>query len=421
MAEQLPSTWSLNREALAALQVEKLNRLLDTVRADSPFYREKLKDQPARVESLEDLQRFPHTTKRELVEAERSGAWRTRAQEDYVRFHQTSGTSGSPMAVLDTAEDWEGWLGSWSHTLTAAEIGVGDRALLAFSFGPFIGFWTAFEALIRCGVRVLPGGGMNTPSRLDLIERSGATCLLGTPTYVLHLARAGRELGIDVASLPIEKVLVAGEPGGSLPATRERIAEAWGARVIDHAGATEAGAWGFGDDLWSDPPGLRVVESDFVAEFESVETGQPASPGELSHLVLTNLVRPGSPIIRYRTGDLVRSEWPEAGPCQFVRLAGGVIGRADDMVVIRGVNVFPSSIEEVLSSTEGIDQWRLIAERRGEMDELLLEVEDQQSHPDRLTELLQVRLGLRIEVRLVEPGSLPRTEHKSRRLIDKRL
>lgn len=386
----------------------------------SGLYREKLGPTPLRLERLGDLASLPTTDKDELVAAAGAGEWLSRPLTEYVRFHQTSGTRGAPMAVPDTADDWRWWMQAWRHTLDAAQVMPGDRAMLAFSFGPFVGFWSAFDALVARGVQAIPGGGMTSAGRLDLIQRTDANRLFCTPSYALHLADEGAKRGVDVAALPIETVVVAGEPGGSLPATRQHIASAWGARVVDHSGATEIGPWGFGDDLWSDPPGLRVIESEFIAEFLSVETGEPAAPGELAEMVLTNLGRVGAPVIRYRTGDLVRPEWPEAGPCRFVRLPGGVVGRADDMLVVRGVNVFPSSIEEVLRRVEGVAEWRLVAERRGSMDELAIEIEDSQNDPRRVADAVQLGLGLRVDVRTVDPGTLPRSEHKSRRLVDKR-
>ncbi|QDV75559.1 phenylacetate--CoA ligase family protein [Botrimarina mediterranea] len=400
--------------------MRRLNALLVAAVPASGLYRRKLGTAPPQLKRIAELGSLPTTNKDELVAAAAGGEWLTRPPQEYVRFHQTSGTRGAPVAVPDTADDWRWWMQAWRHTLDAAQIAPGDRAMLAFSFGPFVGFWSAFDALVNRGVQAIPGGGMTSASRLDLIERAGANRLFCTPSYALHLADEGAKRGVDVAALPIETVVVAGEPGGSLPATRERIATAWAARVVDHAGATEVGPWGFGDDLWNDPPGLRVIESEFIAEFISVETGQPASSGELAEMVLTNLGRIGAPVIRYRTGDLVRPEWPPDGPCRFVRLPGGVVGRADDMLVVRGVNVFPSSIEEVLRRLPQVDEWRLVAERRGSMDELVVEVEDRSGDLPSVSDEIQLRLGLRVEVRGVECGSLPRSEHKSRRLVDNR-
>lgn len=425
-----PPEWGWDRGHLESQQLARLNQLLAAVTPASGLYRAKFGSESPVLRDLAALAGLPLTSKEDLVAAAEADEWLTRPRTDYVRFHQTSGTHGRPVAAPDTAEDWRWWMIAWRHTLEAAAIRPGDRALLAFSFGPFVGFWSAFDALVGRGVQAIPGGGLSSAGRLDLIKRTRANRLFCTPSYALHLAAAGEASGIEVAQLPIETVVVAGEPGGSLPATRERIASAWGARVVDHAGATEVGPWGFGDDLWSEPagwaPGLRIVESEFLAEFLSVETGLPANAGELSRLVLTNLGRYGAPVIRYDTGDLVRPEWPDAGltesecPCRFVRLPGGVVGRADDMVVVRGVNVFPSSVEEVLRGLGGVDEWCLIVERRDVMDELSVEVEQAEPDLPGVAEALRVALGLRIGVRSAPPGSLPRTEHKSRRLIDRR-
>lgn len=416
----LPQEWSLDRAALQSLQIERLNALLKEVVPASNLYKQKYGTEVPQLQSIEELASLPTTNKHELVAAAAADQWLTRPAEDFVRFHQTSGTRGTPMAVPDTADDWKWWMRAWSHTLAAAELGPSDRALLAFSFGPFVGFWSAFDALVQRGVQAIPGGGLTSAGRIDLIERTGANVLFCTPSYALHLAAEGTRAGAEVPDLPIGTVVVAGEPGGSLPATRARIEKAWNARVVDHAGATEIGPWGFGDDLWNNPPGLRVVESEFLAEFFSVDTGGPARSGELAHLVLTNLGRRGAPVIRYETGDLVRPEWPTDGPCQFVRLVGGVVGRADDMLVVRGVNVFPSSIEEVMRSHATIEEWRTIVTRQGEMDDLLIEIEDRANNPEKISHELRLRLGLRIEVRTVPLGTLPRSELKSRRLIDRR-
>jgi phenylacetate-CoA ligase len=321
------------------------------------------------------------------------------------------------MAVLDTAEDWQWWLDGWQFVLDAAEVGPQDRALMAFSFGPFIGFWSANDALVQRGAMVIPAGGLSTAARLDLARTSGATVILCTPTYALHLAEAAHENQINPAKLGVRRIIVAGEPGGSVPATRERIEHAFHAKVIDHAGATEIGPWGYADPAQR---GLVINESMFVAEFLSHETGQPAADGELSELVLTTLGRSGSPVIRYRTGDLVRPRWNAAGDCRFVLLDGGILSRADDMLIIRGVNVFPSSVEQILRSFPEVVEYRLTACKHGQMDALRIEVEDRLEEPSRIVKEFHLRLGLRIEVQLVPLGSLPRHEGKGRRFVDER-
>ncbi|TWT42454.1 phenylacetate--CoA ligase family protein [Botrimarina hoheduenensis] len=419
--------WLLPRHEIEAEQLDRLNHLLTVAVVSSPLYRNKFGAEPPRFDSLEAFRALPTTSKEELLSAAEADQWRTEPDRAYVRRHETSGTRGKPLEVLDTAEDWQWWIDTWGHVLDAAGIGPGDRALLAFSFGPFIGFWSAFDALVAQGVRVIPGGGMGSRARGELIARSGATVLLATPTYALHLAE---ELGMKATRSSIKKVLLAGEPGGSIPETRQRIEQAWDAEVIDHAGATEVGPWGFGDERLAPisgaavGPGLRVIETEFLAEFLSVETGKPAAAGELSHLLLTPLGRFGSPVIRYRTGDLVRPAWPVGpvveGGCGFVRLEGGVLARADDMMIVRGVNVFPSSIERILHSFPEVTEHRVTVRKRGQMDEIVVEVEDRLGLPERIAQELRLRLGLRIEVQLVTPQSLPRSEGKSRRFRDLR-
>ena len=214
---------------------------------------------------------------------------------------------------------------------------------------------------------------------MELLRTRQATAILCTPSYALHLAEVAAEHQIDVGELDVRQLILAGEPGGSMPAIRGRIEAAWKARVLDHSGATEVGPWGYGDLRGQ---GLYVNENDFIAEFLSVETGTAAAEGELSELVLTNLGRVGSPIIRYRTGDLVRPSWQHAGANRFVFLEGGVLSRADDMMVIRGVNVFPSSIEQILRSFPEVVEYRMTARKQGEMDQLVVEIEDRLNEPD---------------------------------------
>jgi len=411
---------ALDREALMEHQLARLNELLARMLPANEFYATKFSGQRLPIESLSQLQELPLTTKEELVVDGAPHAAPTNLTwplDRYVRYHQTSGTHGRPMPVYDTAEDWQWWVDCWQYVLDAAEVTAADRAMLAFSFGPFIGFWSAHDALTARGTLVIPGGGMNSRGRLDLIERTGATALFCTPTYALHLVEVAEECKFNLARSAVDKIIVAGEPGGSIPSIRERIESAWQARVIDHAGASEVGPWGYAD---AQRRGVHVLESEFIAEFLSLETGETASAGGLSHLVLTSLGRPGMPVIRYRTGDLVRPVWSDQGSNRFVLLEGGVLGRADDMMIIRGVNVFPSAVEQILHSFPEVVEYRMTARKRGAMDELVVEVEDHLAQPRRIADELYLKLGLKIEVRLAPPLSLPRFEGKGRRFIDER-
>ena len=414
----------LGRRALERLQLEKLNRLLAAVLASNKFYSRKLAGCPRGLAGLEELAKLPYTVKDELQPegGEASAANLTFPVEAYTRFHETSGTHGRPLVVLDTPDDWQWWVDCWQFVLDAAEMTPSDRALLAFSFGPFIGFWSAFDAVVARGALAIPSGGLGSLARIELLRTTKATALFCTPTYALRLAEVAAEHQINLAQLPVEKIVVAGEPGGSVPATRARIERAWDASVVDHAGATEVGPWGFAD---AEGRGLHVNETEFIAEFVSVATGTAANEGELSHLILTSLGRIGAPVIRYRTGDLVRPTWsnenaPTSGPNRFLLLEGGVLGRADDMLIIRGMNIYPSAVEQILHGFPEVVEYRLTARKRGELDELIVEVEDHLEQPARIAEELRIRLGLKIKVRAAPAMSLPRFDGKGRRFVDQR-
>ena len=412
----------MNRRELEAYQLVRLNELLEVVRTRE-FYADRLADIAAPLTSLEQISRLPLLTKEDMVgdAAQPVGKIFDLPRSHYSRLHQTSGTHGFPMAVLDTADDWRWFLDCWDHVFVEAEVTSADVAMLAFSFGPFIGFWAANDALIRLGTLVVPGGGLNSEARLRMIESHGCTLVCCTPTYALHLAAVADSIGMSLADGPVTRVIVAGEPGGSVPSTRARIEQAWGARLIDHSGASEVGAWGVGS---ADGRGIHVIETEFIAELlqftDSHPEGVPAADGEESELVLTGLGRLGGPVIRYRTGDTVRGYRDHAHECPFLYLDGGVIGRTDDMVVIRGINVFPSSIESIVRELDGAAEFRMIVTRQNEMDQLELEVEGNQQRADELARRLKDRLAIRTSVIAVPEQSLPRFEAKAKRLVDRR-
>ena len=410
----------LVRTDLERLQLEKINSQFEAILPENRFYADKLAEVEVPLGAISDLSGLPFTFKDELLGGTPEGDYArnlTYPLQDYVRFHRTSGTQGRPLVVLDTHEDWQWWIDAWQYVLDVAELAPQDRAIMPFSFGPFIGFWSAFDAAADRGVLVAPTGGMSTVARLDLIRSQKATVLFCTPSYALHLAEKAAENQIETRHLDVRCVIVAGEPGGSIPSIRQRIEQAWGASVVDHSGASEVGPWGFGD---SEGQGLFINERDFVAEFISVETRKPASEGELSELVLTSLGRLGSPVIRYRTGDLVRPSWNHDRDCRFVFLEGGVLSRADDMMIIRGVNIFPSSIEQILRSFPEVVEYRLTAIKSGAMESIVVEIEDRLNRRERVATELQLRLGLKIRVDGVPLGSLPRFEAKGKRFIDQR-
>lgn len=416
---------------LASMQLDKLNRVLASAR-QRPFYRRALagadkgSDLGAGLRdglsSVDDLSSLPLLTKDALMPSENGqpAAIFDAEPSTYVRAHQTSGSRGWPVGVRDTAEDWQWWLDCWQYVLDAAQVESSDIAMMAFSFGPFIGFWTANDALVARGTLVVPGGGMPSETRLKVIQQQRCTVLCCTPTYALHLANVAQKTGLDLLNSSVRVVIVAGEPGGSVPAIRGAIEKAWGAMVIDHAGASEIGAWGFGD---ASGQGLHVIESEFIAEILDIDArgiSTPVADGEIGELVLTNLGRFGGPAIRYRTGDMVRGIRDHDRDCPFLWLEGGVLGRSDDMMIIRGVNVFPSSIDAIVRETDTTAEYRVTVSSKDQMDQLAMEFEGDPEVASQLSRSLQDRLAMRVPVVAVAEGTLPRFEAKAKRWIDQR-
>jgi phenylacetate-CoA ligase len=344
--------------------------------------------------------------------------------EHYTRCHQTSGSTGEPLRWLDTPQSWERLLRNWGQILRAAAVESADRFLFAFSFGPFIGFWSAMESALQARHFCLATGSMTSEARLKAIADHRITVLCSTPTYALHLGEVARSGSIKAALSTVRLILVAGEPGGSLPATRARLAEDWpGARIFDHYGMTEVGPATY--ECPAEAGVLHVIESAYLAEVVDPQTAEHQPAGQTGELVLTTLDRLGSPVMRYRTGDLVQAR--PAGRCACGRhdlaLAGGILGRSDDMVVVRGVNVFPSAIENIVRSCGGVGEYRVVLDQRNALTEIRLEIERTLDCPApaslarRLQQLLQSTLSLRVPVDMVPRGTLPRFEMKSKRWV----
>jgi phenylacetate-CoA ligase len=392
---------------------ERLQGLVDFVREHNPFQRARL----AKADTI------PFLTKGELIEDQRRvppyGTNLSFPIDRYTHYHQTSGTTGVPLKVLDTAQDWAWWRAGLAKTFRAATIGAGDRVALAFSFGPYVQFWAAKEGLQEVGAMAVPLGGMTSVQRLDAIASLAATALMCTPTYALRLSEVGLKHGLEGALASVRRVICTGEPGASLPAVRSRIEERYEASCLDHAGLTEVGPFGY---PCPEGGGLHVDEREFVCEILDPDQRRTA-PGERGELVLTPLYRFGSPVVRYRTGDVVvnTDEHCPAGHSDRW-LPGGIVGRTDDMVVIRGMNVYPSAIEDAVRRTTASGEYRItFYTEPGGMDEIRLDVEiDDGGDARDLQELIRQQLGLRVRVVPVSPGLLPRTDAKSRRVVDER-
>lgn len=417
-----------NRAELERWQLERLRDLLGRLRASNRFYQPRLAAAglDEQVGSLAEFcKRMPLTTKAECVADQAAtppyGTNLTEPLDHYTRFHQTSGTTGSPLRWLDTEASWAGLLEQWQRVYDAAGIKSGERLFFPFSFGPFLGFWSAFEAATARGCLAIPGGGLSSEARLRLIADHQPHALCCTPTYALRLAEVARNHDIDLPALDVRTIIVAGEPGGSLPALRQAITDAWAARVVDHHGMTEVGPVSY--EPPDHPATLQIIESAYLAEILDPHTLQPVPTGEPGELILTTLTRTASPLLRYRTGDLVRThpDWPDRFPSSCdLALAGGILGRVDDMVVVRSVNLYPAAVDQLLRSLPGLAEYRVELETRRAMTELTLIVEpveaaQTESLRHAVAERFREVFALRVEVQAVAPGELPRFEMKARR------
>lgn len=401
-----------------------LREMLREVLPRNPFWQKRLTGlDVASLKTPSDLARLPFLLKSDLVADHAAhppyGSNLTDPRTGYSRLHQTSGTTGRPLRCLDTPQSWQWVLGCWEQIYSL--IGVRDDDVFAFpfSFGPFLGFWAAFEGAQKIGRLCLAGGGLSSEARLRMIEENSATVICCTPTYALRLAEAAAAIGMDLVNGSVRAIVVAGEPGGNVPSIRDRIEAAWGATVYDHWGMTEVGPLAV--EPAGDRGGLQMLPGKCLAEVIDPATGQPQRPGELGELVVTNLGRWGQPMIRYRTGDLVR-ERPGGAPLSPY-LEGGVLGRTDEMFIVRGNNVFPTSIESVLREFEDVVEYRMTLKRQREMPHLMIEVEPRSECGDvtmlceRIHRRIKDRLNFQPEIVAVGVGVLPRFELKGRRFV----
>ena len=419
---------TMPQEQLQAHQLQKLQGMLAQINGRNRFYTDKLTAvgiKPDDIQTLADLSHLPLTTKTELVQAQCDappfGTNATFPESAYTRFHQTSGTTGPPLRVIDTPQSWAWWESCWGYVLAGAGLTANDRLFIPFSFGPFIGFWAAVGGAREIGAMMIPGGGRSSSQRLHLMRELGITAVCCTPTYALRLAEVARADNFDLNDIPMRLTIHAGEPGANIPATKARIEEAWNAKCFDHAGASEVGAHSF--ECQAQPNGTHIIESEFIVEVIDPTTRQAVPEGEVGELVITNLGRIGYPVIRYRTGDLVKFS---RRPCDcgrtFGRFDGGVIGRVDDMIIVRGVNIFPSATENLIRQHEGVDEFRVTIITRQQMAELQIEIEcadsiDSDNMCQAMSADFQRQLGLRPIIKAVPCHTLPRFELKAKRFI----
>ena len=417
---------TMSPKAIEALQIEKFRSMFKKIYGHNRFYTEKFDsagiDHEA-IQNVNDMAKIPLTNKEELIKAQQYnppfGSNATFPESAYSRFHQTSGTTGKPLRVLDTPESWEWWGRCWGFVLTGAGLTENDRLFVPFSFGPFIGFWAALEGARIINTMMIPGGGRDSLERLHLMKELGVTAICCTPTYALRLAEVAQEAEFDLNEIPLRISILSGEPGANVPATKTRVESVWNFKSYDHAGASEVGAHSFECEI--QPNGTHVNESEFIVEVLNPDTLEPVSEGEQGELIITNLGRIGFPVIRYRTGDLVRLNHE---PCKcgrtFPRFEGGVLGRVDDMVVVRGINVFPSAIENLIRRSDEVEEFRITVSTVKQMGHLSIELDlkkyaDPENAKKDVYQQIRNELSLSSEIKVVPHGSLPRFEMKARR------
>lgn len=428
-----PDIETASRESLREYQWERLRHLLETVFEKNPFYREKWSAAGVsdwrEIDSFEAFQRLPFTTRDELSTEQEShppyGRNLTWPAEKYTYWHHTSGKTGKPLIVLCSKDDWERIaVEPWRYNFAAVGVKPGDRLFILSPFGPFAGLWGPVYGAEAAGIMMMPGGGQTTLQRLQFIIDHQPTAVVSIPTYALRMAEVAAESGIDLASSSVRVTIHGGEPGTSVPSTRARIEEAWGAKSYDATGLSEVGHTGF--ECLSQS-GVHIIESEYLIEVVKPGTEQPVPEGESGELVITTLGRLGSPVVRYRAGDMVK---PTIEKCEcgrtFSRLLGGIIGRIDDMITIRGVNIYPTAVENLIMAFPEVAEFRAeISEERG-MHEIQIQLEMAEPAPKegdgkdlktRVSEELRRKLSLRAKIEVLPPRSIPRPPGKAYRFV----
>jgi phenylacetate-CoA ligase len=432
-----PVLETLSQERLRNLQLRKFQRIFSWAYDRSRFHRalyDKTGIRPDDIRSIEDIRHVPKVEKAMMRDVQRKdpfpyGDALSVPLEAVTEFRQTSGTTGQPVYQADTWADWEWWAECWSYILWAQGYRPSDRVFIPFGYNVFVAFWAGHYAAEKIGCEVVPGGVLDTKARILKIQELRPTAMMATPTYVLGMAATAREkMGIDPAGLSIEKITCAGEPGASIQTTKQRMEAAWGAKVYDHAGATEIGAWSY--ECRAQPGGTHVNDAMFLIEIEDVETGDPIEePGRRGKMIITALDREAQPCIRFDSKDII--EWAgEACPCgrTFRVIKGGVRGRADDITKVKGVLLSPAAVEEVVRGMEGLgDEYEVVVEQVGDVDRITLKVElksDAQDLrmglEDRLKDELRLKTNLGYHLEFHDYGSLPRYDVKARRFKDLR-
>ena len=423
---------TLPRPALEALQLKRLKAQVARVHATVPYYRKKMEDAgvtPDDIQTLADIRLLPFTTKEDLRKNSPFGLF-TVPMEKVVRIHASSGTTGKPTVVGYTKRDIEMWAELMTRTLSAAGVHSGDIVHNAYGYGLFTGGLGAHYGAENLGAAVIPISGGNTKRQIQIMQDFGSTVLLSTPSYALNIADAMADQGIDPATLKLRVGVFGAEPWSE--AMREEIEARLKIKAIDIYGLSEVMGPGVAAECIEEQKGLHIMEDHFLAEIVDPDTFAPLPLGEAGELVFTTLTKEAFPVIRYRTKDISRLI-PDACTCgrTFHRIPK-ITGRTDDMLIIRGVNVFPSQIEEVIMGVEGVEpHYQIVVEREGSLDKIEVQVEvseaifsDEVKSLETLSKKLRTEikdlLGISCTIKLVEPKTIQRSEGKAKRVIDNR-
>lgn len=423
---------TLPREAISAIQLKRLKATLEKVYATVPFYRKRFDEAgvtPSDIKTLSDLQRIPFTSKQDLRDNYPYGLFAV-PMENVVRIHASSGTTGSPTVVGYTARDVNNWAELMARSLSAGGAGRGDIIHNAYGYGLFTGGLGVHYGVEKLGASVIPVSGGNTKRQIVIMKDFGPTIMTATPSYALHLAEVAKEMGISFKDLKFKYGIFGAEPWSD--SMRDELEETLNITAVDIYGLSEVMGPGVAIECHEAKKGLHIFEDHFIPEIIDPETGEVLPFGETGELVFTSITKEAFPVIRYRTRDITSlTEEPCICGRTHVRMRR-VSGRSDDMLIIRGVNVFPTQIESVLMKTDEIEpHYQLVVDRIDNLDTLTVKVEvsealfsDEikvlQSLEAKLSHDIREYLGISARVKLVEPKSIARSEGKAVRVIDNR-
>ncbi len=432
-----PVLETLDYDRIRQLQFNKFKKIFKWAYDNSRFHGKLYRDagiEPGDIKTFDDIHRIPKVEKSMIQQIQGKdpfpyGDALCVPIEDVTEFRQTSGTTGNPVYQPDTWQDWEWWSECWSYILWAQGYRPYNRVFIPFGYNIFVAFWAGHYAAEKIGCEVVPGGVLDTQTRILKIKELKADAMMGTPTYMLNMAEtAVNQMGIDPASLGIKKITCAGEPGASILATKHRIESAWNAKVYDHAGATEIGAWSY--ECTAQSGGLHVNEAFFLVEIEDIETGKIIEePGKQGKMVITAFDRIAQPCIRFDSKDIIM--W-QSGSCScgrtFRRIKGGVLGRIDDITKVKGVLLSPASIEAVVRQMPELsNEYQVIVDKIGNQDTIELNVElmsdykqDHENIKTKLIKQLRLKTNLGFLINFHDYGDLPRFAVKAKRFNDKR-